>query len=394
MKDQILAALDRVPGLFGHLEREITAERAYRYLATLEAVPAPSQTVRWSRTPVVERLLREDGVLGALGVGWEPNVAGSGNAALTLGPSPRAKRVWLLAHLDQISYALDPGDHPDYPLLPLCYHMQQSGRRPALAVGHDLAAGAVAVRARGEIVVDGGSVAFHADGDEPLGPGLRVVYDPDLRWDRRSGELTGQLDDTVACAAMLLAAGVLRRYPVEVLFGFTDEEEGPPGDANQSFCRGGRRLVRLFAPPDLAIVSDVHESEAMVRGPGPRGLHPGDGAVFAERSSSGRGTVTPPHLYAVQRALAAALDERGVRLRENWGGYVSRSEDVNATIVTPNIALVGILCSNRHYATERPRAHMDDLLHLARVFVCSTLLVHSELWPSVVRVAPSPPWGD
>ncbi|CAA9582178.1 MAG: hypothetical protein AVDCRST_MAG19-4159 [uncultured Thermomicrobiales bacterium] len=388
MIDEILRTLDDVPALFARLEREITAERAHRYLAALESVPAPSQTARWGRVPVVERLLREDGVLDGPRVGWEPDFAAGGNAALTLGVEGRAKRVWLLAHLDQISYALDPGDHPTYPLVPLCFHMQRGGRHPALAVGHDLATGTVVVHARGEIVVDGPSIAFHAADDRPLGPGTRVVYDPQLAWDPGTGALAGQLDDTVACAAMLLAAGVLRHYPVEVLIGLTDEEEGAPGDANQSFCRGGRRLVRFFDPPALAIVSDVHESEAMIRGPGPRDLRPGDGAVFAERSSSGRGTVTPPLLYAFQQAMAESLGERGVLLRENWGGYVSRSEDINATILTPNIALVGFLCSNRHYAADRPRAHMDDLLHLARVFVCYTLLAHSDLWGRVTRREP------
>jgi hypothetical protein len=380
MIDEILATLDAVPDLFPRLDQEITAERAHRYLAALESIPTPSQTAQWTRVPVVERLLRDDGVLAAPGVAWHRNIQSSGNATLTLGASRRAKRVWLLAHLDQISYLLDPGADGVYPLVPLCFHMQQSGRRPALALGHDLASGSLAVRARGDIVVDGPAITFHPHDGGPLGPGLRVVYESRLDWDRASGELTGYLDDSVACIAMLLAAAVLRHYPVEVLMGLTDEEEGAPGDANQSFCRGGRRLVRFFEPPDLAIVSDVHESVAMLRGPGPRDLHPGDGAVFAERSSSGRGTATPPHLYAFQQAMAAAVGDRGIRLRENWGGYVSRSEDINATIMTPNIALIGFLCSNRHYATDGPRAHMDDLLHLARVFVCYTLLVHSDLW--------------
>ncbi len=386
MIDEILTALDAAPELFAHLEQEITAERAHRYLGALESIPAPSQTAQWTRVPVVEHLLHDDGMLGAPGVGWHQNFEGSGNAVLTLGAVPRVKRVWLLAHLDQISYLLDPGAAGVYPLVPLCFHMQQEGRRPALALGHDLASGSLVVRARGEIVVDGPAITFDAHDCGLLGPGLRVVYESRLEWDRASGELTGYLDDSVACAAMLLAARVLRHYPVEVLIGLTDEEEGAPGDANQSFCRGGRRLVRFFEPPDLAIVSDVHESVAMLRGPGPRDLLPGDGAVFAERSSNGRGTATPPHLYAFQQAMAAALGDRGIRLRENWGGYVSRSEDINATIMTPNIALIGFLCSNRHYATDAPRAHMDDLLHLARVYVCYTLLVHSDLWRQTMGI--------
>jgi hypothetical protein len=137
----------------------------------------------------------------------------------------------------------------------------------------------------------------------------------------------------------------------------------------------------------LVIVSDVHEAEDMVHGVGPRDLRPGDGAVFAERSSDGRGSVTPPHLYALQQHLAAALRQRGIRLNENWGGYVSRSEDINAVAVTPNVALLGVLCSNRHYALDRPAANLADVVDLAKAFAAYTLLVHSDLWP---RVAGAP----
>jgi hypothetical protein len=184
---------------------------------------------------------------------------------------------------------------------------------------------------------------------------------------------------------MVLAASVLRHYPVDVLFGFTDEEEGPPGDANQSFGRGGRRLIDRFAAPDLVIASDVHEAEDTGHGPGPRDLRPGDGAVFAERSSNGRGAVTPPHLYALQQHLAVALLARGTRLQENWGGYVSRGEDINAMAATPNVALLGVLCSNRHYAQDQPAANLVDVLDLARGFVAYTLLVHSDLWPRLME---------
>jgi hypothetical protein len=78
--------------------------------------------------------------------------------------------------------------------------------------------------------------------------------------------------------------------------------------------------------------------------------------------------------------LAAALGQRGIRLNENWGGYVARSEDINAVAVTPHIALLGVLCSNRHYAVDRPAANLADVLDLAKAFVAYTLLVHAELW--------------
>ncbi|MFN8591183.1 MAG: hypothetical protein U0031_06925 [Thermomicrobiales bacterium] len=315
---------------------------------------------------------------------WQRDAAGTGNAALVVGATPHQPRVWLLAHLDQISYMVDPGDGDRYPLVPFCYHMQRAGARPGLALGFDLARGALTVRARGEIVVDGATVSFVIQEGGPLGPGDRVVYDSSLVWDRTTNGLTGYLDDSVGCAALLLAATVLRHYPVEVLFGFTDEEEGPPGDANQSFCRGGRRLADLFPRPELVLVCDVHEAEAMVRGAGPSGLAMGDGAVFAERSSAGRGSVTPPQLYAIQRHLATALQPRGIDLRENWGGYVARSEDINAVAVTANIGLLGVLCSNRHYAEDQPRANLADVVALAKALVGYVLLVHSDLWGRLV----------
>lgn len=376
--------LEAQPDLFTRLAEEITLERAHRYLATLEAVPCPSQTARWTRTRAVTALLREDGLLDPPRVVWDPNYGQTGNAALLLGRRLKAKRVWILSHLDQISYLVEPGDGQRYPLLPFCYHMQQAGRRPAVALAFDLSQQALTVRARGAIEVDGSMVRFVVSEGGPLEPGTRVVYAADLTWDRATNQLSGHLDDTVCVTAALLAARVLRHYPVELFIGFTDEEEGPPGDANQSFGRGGRRLVELLPRPELAIVADVHESEAMMHGPGPRNLHPGDGAVFAERSSNGRGSVTPPNLYALQQHLAAALAQRDIPLQENWGGYVSRSEDINATLRTPHVALLGVLCRNRHYATGHPTANLADVVALAKVFVAYTLLVHSDEWTRIM----------
>jgi hypothetical protein len=59
---------------------------------------------------------------------------------------------------------------------------------------------------------------------------------------------------------------------------------------------------------------------------------------------------------------------------------VSRSEDINAVAVTPHVALLGILCSNRHHALDRPAANLGDVLNLARALVAYTLLAHSDLW--------------
>ncbi len=380
MMQEILEGFAQFPDLWERLDHEITADRALRYLQALESVYGPSQTVCWTRAPVIGRLLAAEGLLDTPGLKWINNFQRTGNAALLFGRETRAKRVWLLAHLDQISYLVDPGVEPLYNLVPLCYHMQRSGARPAVALAFDLATRELVVTARGEIQVNDGHVRFALTEGGPIGPGHRVVYASQFAHDIGTNRITGYLDDSVGCVAMLLATAVLRAYPVDVFIGLTDEEEGPVSDGNQAFARGGRRLLRHFDVPSLAIVADSHEAETMERGNGPQNLRPGDGAVFVERSSSGRGAPTPPHLYAVQQQLAAALGTRGTKLRENWGGYTARSEDVNASAVTPNVALFGYLASNRHYAAGVPTAHLADILDLARAITCYTLLAHTPLW--------------
>jgi hypothetical protein len=377
VKDDILAALDAYKDLWNRLERDIDEERARRFLAAIEAVPGPSQTVRWTRAPIVERLLAEGELLGATGVTFVRDFERTGNAVLFLGRALRSPRVWLMTHLDQISYLVEPGGGPVHELTPLCYHMQREGERPGAALVFDLRARRMVVSARGKICAAGGRVHFRAESGGPIGPGHRVVYDSTFTHDAGTGRITGYLDASVSCAAFLLAIGVLCRYDVELLVALTDEEEGPVCEGNQSFARGGRRLLPHFDAPDLVVVSDVHEA----RGTG--GAAMGKGAVFVERASDGRGAVTPPHLYALTRELAAAVATRGVLLQEGFKTYAPRAEDINAMAVTPNILLFGFLAADRHYATGVPTAHLHDVVHLARATVCAVLLAHTPLWSAL-----------
>ena len=381
----LLQALDAAPDLFPRLAEELTLERAHRYLAALEAVPCPSQTARWTRIPAIEALLRADGVIAPPRVVWDGNYGGTGNAALILGRRLKTKRVWILSAPRPVSPTWSSRATASVtrccPSATTCSN-PDGGRRwpwPSISADRRWRCRRVA-RSRSRTAR---CASWSGRAARSL-PACASSISSDLTWDRATNRISGHLDDSVGVTASLLAAGVLRHYPVEVFFGFTDEEEGPPGDSTQSFGRGGRRLVALLPCPELAIVADVHESEAMTNGPGPRDLHPGDGAVFAERSSNGRGSATPPNLYVLQQHLAAALAQRGIRLKENWGGYVSRSEDINAVLRTPHVALIGVLCSNRHYAMDRPAANLADVVELAKVFVAYTLLVHSDVWPRVM----------
>lgn len=379
----LLTALQSIdPSLFDRLHAQITAEGMHRYLKAVSETPAPFQTAAHTRGRVVERLLREDGVFDADGASCDVDFQGSGNTVLRLGQRPRRKSIWLLAHLDTITYLVQPGSPDRYPLLPICYHLMEPGQRAAMAVEYDLNANGYSVVSNGVIeVADSDSEPVYLP-DQPavLKPGTRICFHADLDWDRSTGAIEGNLDDAAGAVALAAAFRFLAHYDLELLLGLTDEEEGPAGTGSQAFSRGGARLVGLFEPPELAIVSDIHEAVSMYGGRGPTDFAMGDGASFAGYSSRGVGAVTPGKLYALQRQLAIELAEVGIQLNENGDGYVSRSEDINALKATPNVALLGFLGANRHFQRGPEHANLNDLVQLSKAVVCLCLLTKTDVW--------------
>jgi hypothetical protein len=385
--DSMLSALKTLdPDLFPRLRRDITQERLYRYLQPLADTLAPSQTVSHTRAPLLEQLLRADGVLEHSHIHFERNYQNTGDSVLLLGEHPARKQIWLLAHLDIISYMIEPGNDGCYPLTPLCYHMMHPGRRAAAALTYNLLRRQFEIAAHGNIVTEAdGGIFFESQDKVPLRAGQRVCFYSQMSWNRETGELRGSLDDMGAAVALVLAASFLADYDIELMLGLTDEEEGTAGSGNQTICRGGARLLRYFDQPELVIASDVQEAVSMLEGDGPIALAPGDGACFVEKGSRGRGAVTPPHLYELQRQLATELVAEGIHLRENIGGYVSRTEGVNAILRTPNVALIGFLGRNRHFEKEATTAHVQDLVDLARAVVCFVLLTRTRIWQEVMH---------
>jgi len=384
----VIAALNQLdPNLFSRLRTEITEEQLYGYLQPLADTLAPSQTVSYTRAPVLEQLLRANGMLDRANVHFVRNYQNTGNSVLLLGQEAYHKQVWLLAHLDIISYLIEPGGNGRYPLTPLCYHMMHPGRQAAVAVGYDFETRGFKVVTEGNIITEAdGCIFFEPYEQVSLHAGQRVCFHSQLTWDQASGKLQGSLDDMGAVAALLMAVTILADYKIELMLGLTDEEEGIAGSSNQTICRGGARLLRYFEQPELVIASDIHEAVPMLEGQGPTDLKPGDGASFAEKGSRGRGGVTPPHLYELQRQLAAALATEDIRLKENIGGYVSRTECVNAMLRTPNVAIIGFLGENRHFEKAVTTANMRDLVDLARAVVCYVLLAQTPLWREVMAL--------
>ncbi len=380
------ALKDLDPNLFTCLQEEISEESIYATLKPLADTYAPSQSVPYTRARLLRKLLEADGLLERPNVRLDTNYQNTGNTVLLLGKEESSKRVWLLAHLDIISYLIEPAEDGRYPLSPLCYHMMHPGSLPGVALGYDVDRNTYEVVSRGQILTDELRRVFFIP-EEParLRPGQRVCFASEMKWERSTGELRGSIDDIAGVAALLAAARFLAKYDLELLLGLTDEEEGIAGESNQTICRGGARLLRFFEQPELVIATDIHESAPMLEGKGPSGFAPGDGASFAEKASHNRGEITPPHLYELLRRLAEELRPQGIRLTENLDGYLSRTEGVNAMLRTPNVVLMGFLGENRHFQVEETTANIKDLVDLARSVVCFVLLTQTPAWQAVMH---------
>lgn len=388
MPQEIIEALRTVDQqLFTRLDERITAEALYRYLKPIADTHAPAQSVPWTRARVIEDLLIADGMLERKTTRYFRNYKNTGNAVYLLGEEDSRKDVWLLAHLDMITYLIEAGSEGKYELMPICYHLVEEGRREAVALRFDLKMMKYSIVAEGELISHGSGAPpeFRTDAKVALEPGTRVCLHSQMSWDKASGTVRGSLDDAGGAAALLHAATFLTEYEVELMLGLTDEEEGKVAAGNQSFGRGGARLLPHFSQPKLAIASDIHEAAEMYGGGGPEGFSLGGGASFAEKASKGVGAIVPPHLYEIQRQMAIELETVGIHLRENQGGYLSRTEGINAMLRTPNVALIGFLGENRHFQRDVESANIHDLVNLAKVVVCYSLLTKTSLWQRMVE---------
>jgi hypothetical protein len=238
----------------------------------------------------------------------------------------------------------------------------------------------VVARGRLHTEASGKTNTFETEATD-LPPSTRVVYASEAEWDRESGMIYGTIDNAAGAVALILAGLALSHYQAEALIILTDEEEGVVGVGNRAFSRGSTRLLNRLGPemmPDLITNTDLHE-EVSALFEGQLDLRRfGQGALFAGFASHTRGGVTPPQLLAFQRALAGYLAGQGVQLQEN-AGYVSRSDCVSAMLATPNVALLGYPGAYSHFA-DTPRAHVDDLVNLARVIAVYLLVAQSPAW--------------
>ena len=376
--------------LFAKMEQIITRQRAFDLFKALADIPAPSLTVNHTRAPELGRILsraKEEQICGP-NLSVDLNYRATGNVLLSLGTDLQ-KPIWSMAHLDNISFLTGvPVDEQDsrpvprrYPLTAYCTARQTEGRRPAQALAFSLASGGMETIAHGRLVSEPSGHYFESDGPVDLPLATRIVYSSSAAWDRQSGMVTGTIDNAFGCVALILGALVLSHYDVQSLFVLTDEEEGVVAAGPPAFSRGATRLLNRLTPeqfPNLITISDHHEEVAdLMQGEADFSGF-GKGALFGAFASGTKGGVTPPRLLAFQHVLAGYLAEHQIRLRENCS-YVSRSDCVTAMMATPNVALVGYPGAYSHFI-DTPRAHIDDLVDLAKTLVIYHLVAQNPTW--------------
>jgi hypothetical protein len=350
-----------------------------KYLSALVDTPAPSTAAGAMRAPVLSRLLAADGAFDSGRLRLDPDFGGAGSPVIFTGGGGSEKPFWAFAHLDTISYLVQPDQGGRVPLVPYCVHLMHDGECPANAYRYDYQSNRYSVVAEGRIESSAGSPFFRAmtPGIE-LRPGDRIAPFSAFNDLGQGGLFTGLMDNAGGVAALAVAAPVLAETGVEAMLAFPDEEEGPVGAGNQTMCRGSARIASLLPPPKLAIVADVQQGggdpDSDTRGGVENSTRLGGGAVLSEFSSLARGAVTPLGLYGLARRMADVIAEFGVPVQESNNAYSSRSDDVSVMMRTPNVLLLGYPGFNRHFDRDLPRAHLDDVTNLAKTVVYASVL--------------------
>jgi hypothetical protein len=361
------------------VDRNVTPDRVRRYLSALVDTPAPSTAAGAMRVPVLNRLLAADGAFDSGRLRLDPDFAGVGSPVIFTGDGGSEKPFWAFAHLDTISYLVQPDQGGRIPLVPYCVHLMHDGECPANAYRYDLESNRYRVVAEGRIESSAGLPFFRATTlGIVLRPGDRIAPASSFNDLGQGGLFTGLMDNAGGVAALAVAALALAEAGVQAMLAFPDEEEGPVGAGNQTMCRGSARISALLPPPKLAIVADVQQGgrdpDADTRGGVENSTRLGGGAVLSEFSSLARGSVTSLGLYSLARRMTDVIADFGVRVQESNNAYSSRSDDVSVMMRTPNVLLLGYPGFNRHFDRGLPRAHLDDVMNLAKVVVYASVL--------------------
>lgn len=355
-----------------YIKKYITDEIVLEYLKEIMDTPAPSTTVSLTRAKLFKSLLDKNKISDIEGFKFYDNYKNTGNPVIFTGKSEQTKPLWYFAHLDIISYLIKRKENDIYFLTPFCYHLLEGNREVAAGVlRYNIKKDKYEEILVGTLFNDKeGAPCFKTKKDIELEAGDRVFIKNETEYNKDSGIIKGDLDNAGVAAALLAASPVLAELGIEAMLAFPDEEEGPSGQGSQTFARGSMRLIDRMEPPKLAIVADLQggsldpDSDTAVIG---------SGIGLAEFSSDSRGAVTPPHLYSKAKLVAKEIKKYDIKVQEN-SNYAPRSDDVNVIKKTPNIILLGIPGTDRHYDSQKPTASLKDIINLSKAFVYYSII--------------------
>ena len=133
------------------VDRHVTSDRVRRYLSALWTRLRRQPRQARLRVPVLKRLLAADGAFDTGRVRLDPDFGGVGSPVIFTGGEGSEKPFWAFAHLDTISYLVQPDEGGRVPLVPYCVHLMHDGECPANAYRYDLESNRYRVVAEGRI---------------------------------------------------------------------------------------------------------------------------------------------------------------------------------------------------------------------------------------------------
>lgn len=348
-------------GLYQQCKDVFNQEDVERHFKEIADTLAPSQSVKYTRGPVIKKIIQEYKLKNAV---MDTDYLETGNGMFYSIQSQPS--ILFIAHLDQISYLVDTEVRRGvWRLIPYCKHLSQLSV-PAVALRFDLTEKRYKKAASGILLSDNDKdklVPYFKAETGNLESGDRIVYEYPLSVE---GDLAkGIIDDAAGVTACLIAGiALFKTFPKSnVGFVFSEEEEGPTENL-QYFARGVRRLMRKIPTPDICIIIDGHG--------GGGGDSLGKGTFYTEKTSGGVATVTPPELFLQLKELAKDIKSLGINMFEDTG-RVSRSDDIPCLEVTPNVLSVGYPSINRHFDVGPPAVSISDLVNLAKVIFWMSL---------------------
>jgi hypothetical protein len=144
------------------VDRHVTPDRVRRYVSALVDTPAPSTAAGAMCVPILNRLLAADGAFDTGCLRLDPDFGSVRSPVIFTGGTGIEKPFWAFAHLDTISYLVQPDEGGRVPLVPYCVQLMHDGECAANAYRYDFESNRYRVVAEGRIESSAGSPFFRS----------------------------------------------------------------------------------------------------------------------------------------------------------------------------------------------------------------------------------------